>query len=325
MQPVISIIVPVYNVGEYLPECIDSLLNQQDINDIEIILVNDGSTDGSGRICDEYSQKHSQICVIHQENAGVSAARNKGLDHARARYVSFVDSDDFIPSDHISILLNALIESNSDIAFGTIRYYCSKDKTSTSKLKFKEKTLLTGENVLASAFDINLEFDSACSKAFKMETISGIRFSNIKYGEDGLFLWEALKKSDSIVIAPDATYNYRVRTTSASRANFTKDQLTYIDVNKSIFEEIKILYPILYSLALQRYVIANIAMLNVISLSKGVAREIPKWITAELRAKLKEYLATTNHSKKRRFLVILGTKAFPVYRVLYRVFRRIMP
>ena len=324
MQPVISIIVPVYNVEEYLPECIDSLLNQ-DIKDIEIILVNDGSTDGSGSVCDEYSHKHSQICVIHQENAGVSAARNKGLDHARAPYISFVDSDDFIPSDHISILLNTIKESNSDIALGTIRYYYSKDKTSTSKLKFKEKTLLIGDDVLASAFDINLEYATVYCKVYRKEILKGIRFSNIKYGEDGLFLWEALKKSNSIIIAPNAIYSYRVRETSASRANFTKEQLTYIDVNKSIFEEAKTLYPKLYNFALQRYVIANIAMLNIISLSKGVAGEISKGITAELRAHLKEYLATTNHSKKRRFLVIFGTKAFPVYRVLYRVFRRIMP
>lgn len=103
----ISVIVPVYNVRRYLRQCLESLASQ-DYPSFEIVLVDDGSTDGSGRICDEYATRNKRFSVVHQSNAGLSAARNVGLAHAHGRYVSFVDSDDWVAENYLSMLMTAV-------------------------------------------------------------------------------------------------------------------------------------------------------------------------------------------------------------------------
>lgn len=115
MNPLISVIVPIYNVESLLPRCIDSILTQS-YPHLEIILVDDGSPDGCGRICNEYALKDPRIRVIHQENAGLAGARNAGLDIARGEYLGFVDSDDHIAPDMYEILLGCITEKNADIA-----------------------------------------------------------------------------------------------------------------------------------------------------------------------------------------------------------------
>ena len=106
-QALISVIVPVYNVEKYLPECVESIISQT-YGNLEIILVDDGSTDRSGKICDEFAEKDSRIVVIHQKNSGVSAARNRGLDVCKGDYISFVDSDDYYCTDLMESAMNAL-------------------------------------------------------------------------------------------------------------------------------------------------------------------------------------------------------------------------
>ena len=114
-QDLISIVVPIYNVEKYLEKCINSIIIQTYKN-IEIILVNDGSTDSSGKICDIYLKKDKRIKVIHKKNGGLSDARNVGIENAKGKYIAFIDSDDFIDSDFIEILYNLIIEYNADVS-----------------------------------------------------------------------------------------------------------------------------------------------------------------------------------------------------------------
>ena len=131
----VSIIVPVYNVEKYLERCLDSLINQT-LKDIEIILVDDGSTDDSGNICDKYAKKDKRIKVIHKENGGLSDARNIGLSIANGRYLQFVDSDDFIHKQMIEILYNTIINNNADISI------CDFDKVyENTKIKYNTKEI----------------------------------------------------------------------------------------------------------------------------------------------------------------------------------------
>ncbi|MDR0422523.1 MAG: glycosyltransferase, partial [Proteiniphilum sp.] len=110
MNPMISVIVPVYNVEKYLRKCLESILAQT-YTSFELLLVNDGSTDGSGQICDEYAQKDSRVQVFHQENKGVSRARNLGLERAKGKWVAFIDSDDWVDSTY----LEHLLEGDEDV------------------------------------------------------------------------------------------------------------------------------------------------------------------------------------------------------------------
>jgi glycosyltransferase involved in cell wall biosynthesis len=111
----ISIIVPVYDVEKYLKKCVDSILNQT-FKDFELILVDDGSPDNSGAICDQYAEKDSRVRVIHKENGGLSDARNAGIEVARGKYLGFVDSDDFVNEDMYKQLYTSIIENNADLS-----------------------------------------------------------------------------------------------------------------------------------------------------------------------------------------------------------------
>ena len=115
---ILSIIIPVYNCSKYINKCIDSIINQKGV-DYEILLIDDGSTDTSGNICDLYANKHKNIMVYHKENEGVSAARNTGIDKCRGEYITFVDSDDFLEPNALSLKLKKLIELNVDIVIGS--------------------------------------------------------------------------------------------------------------------------------------------------------------------------------------------------------------
>lgn len=115
LSQVVSVIVPVYNVENYLNRCLDSL-NRQSYRNLEIILVNDGATDASGEICEAYAAEDSRFRVLHQQNSGLSSARNTGLEAATAEFVTFIDSDDYVTEDCIEVLVNDLVETVSDIA-----------------------------------------------------------------------------------------------------------------------------------------------------------------------------------------------------------------
>lgn len=121
----ISIIIPIYNVEKYLTVCIDSLKNQGGLR-MEIILVNDGSTDLSGEIADEYAKKEGRIKVIHQENGGASAARNVGLDIATGEYIAFLDSDDWIKDESLSLLYDEAVKHHADVVMGNM-WLCHQD------------------------------------------------------------------------------------------------------------------------------------------------------------------------------------------------------
>ncbi|MEG0087047.1 MAG: glycosyltransferase, partial [Niameybacter sp.] len=120
-QPTLSIIVPVYNVEKYLPKCIESILAQS-FTDFEVILIDDGATDKSGEICEEYANKDTRIKIIHKENGGLSSARNAGIELSNGNYIGFVDSDDFIHPQMYEILLREARSSNSDVVI--CRYKC---------------------------------------------------------------------------------------------------------------------------------------------------------------------------------------------------------
>ena len=127
--PMVSVIVPVYNVENYLSECIDSIISQTYQN-IEIILVDDGSTDSSGVICDSYKSKDDRIIVIHKQNGGLSDARNVGLDIANGEYIAFVDSDDYLSKCYIEVFIDALVHGNCDVVamIGDCEFWESSDK-----------------------------------------------------------------------------------------------------------------------------------------------------------------------------------------------------
>ena len=221
MKNLISIIIPVYNVEQYLSRCVDSVINQTYKN-LEIILVDDGSTDNSGKICDEYALKDNRIKVIHKKNGGVSSARNAGLDIAKGDYIGFVDSDDFIEHDMYEYLQNLIIEYDADISICSIEFII-KNKNIYKTLLKKDELLNTNEALKVFYTQLYIY-----NKLFNKCIMADLLFdTSVKIGEDMLFCLEYLKRCNRIIYGKEVKYHYVNNVLSATKKTFNIDKLTY--------------------------------------------------------------------------------------------------
>lgn len=266
MSPKISIIVPVYNVEKYLRRCVDSILCQTYEN-IEIILVNDGATDSSPAICDEYLKKDKRVKVIHKQNGGLSSARNAGLDIATGDFIGFVDSDDFIAEDMYESLLREISGDKLNVANCMyVRYYDSGE-TSPSRVVHicdeEVKSIDFFKKLLLHTGDM-----SVCSKLFPKEVIGNTRFPVGKLNEDLIFIVEIIEKAEKIKFIGKVGYYYYVREGSIS----SKYGKSFIDMQKNalwILDLVKEKYPDLKIFALRFALYQNMAYLLAVPKSEA--------------------------------------------------------
>lgn len=213
----ISIVIPVYNVEKYLPQCLDSVLSQIYTN-YEVILVDDGSPDRSGAICDAYAQKDSRFRVIHQNNAGVSAARNNGIEQAAGEWVTFIDSDDWVEPHYLSNF--RLDESNGiDLIIQGLEYYDHRDGHFFNPWSFKDCVLKKQDFRLGFAENRLMEVGFPVGKAYckKLLIDDDLRFdSRISFHEDHIFVLDYYKMCHSIRLVDATDYKYRCYHTGAS-------------------------------------------------------------------------------------------------------------
>lgn len=206
----ISIIVPVYQVEKYIRQCIDSILAQT-FTDFELILVDDGSKDNSGKICDEYAEKDKRIRVIHKENDGLSDARNKGLDNASGNYFMFVDSDDYIAPNMAECLYKKISEAKADIAACNYRYVFEDGKKDFST-ENKAEVINANEIFYNRKNERNYGFWTiACNKLYKREKFKSLRFRFGKYHEDEFWANDIYQMDIKAVTVSESLYYYRQR------------------------------------------------------------------------------------------------------------------
>jgi len=232
----LSVIVPVYNSEKYLTKALESIAAQTVADSMQIILVDDGSTDASPAICDEFASKHPDTVVIHRENGGVSAARNTGIKKASGEYIGFVDADDTVAPDYFEKLLTAAKDNNCDMAFNT-QTFTFDDKSRTFSGWYPAGTVLEHSEIIDS-YARRMLCDSAQNsvgiKIFRRSIIneSGIEFPvGVKIGEDKRFVLEFLKVCARAVCIGDCGYFYRSVSTSAMHSDKVLDELmsTYDD------------------------------------------------------------------------------------------------
>lgn len=217
----ISVIIPVYNVEHYITRCLDSLINQSYKN-LEIILINDGSTDKSGEICDNYSNQYENIYIYHKENGGVSSARNLGLEkiNANSKFIGFIDPDDFIDPNMYKILYDNLIKYDADMSI------CDMEKIYDNNCNFKkisniDDTKLTdNKEVLEDFFNGPDMYGVVWNKLYKRECIEDIRFEIGKAYEDIMYSPEAIYNSKKIVITNKKLYYYYQRKESITHGGY---------------------------------------------------------------------------------------------------------
>lgn len=236
----ISVIVPVYNAKDYLEKCVDSLLKQTYSN-IEIILVDDGSKDGSSELCEKLKKKDNRILVIHQKNQGVSAARNVGIKASRGDYVGFVDSDDYIEKDMLSTLYNNAISSCADISICGYRAINEKEIKDSEKKDEYNKNIVVSEDIDLFYKMIVKEFKGfMCNKLFSRNIIDEMKFDcNIKVCEDLLAIIEVSKSIKKFCYENTVLYNYIMRESSAIHKKDYSKYYTAVIAYKKIIKFLK--------------------------------------------------------------------------------------
>lgn len=242
-NPLISVIVPVYNVAAYLPRCVDSILAQSYAN-LQIILVDDGSSDDSGKICEEYAKKDTRIQVIHQKNGGLSSARNAGLDASKGQYIGFVDSDDWIEPEMYAKML-ALMECNAAQLVCAGRYDVDGDTgKKTIGLCPKRQACITGEELAGRIFLWDYCDSSACDKLYRRELFDGIRYPEGRTCEDVPVTYRLALKAERVVLCDKPFYNYYHRSGSISKgAGISEKTFHYSQHTAGILEDIRQHHP----------------------------------------------------------------------------------
>lgn len=285
MNDLISVIIPVYNVAAYLSTCVESVLSQ-DYSALEIILIDDGSTDKSGKICDEYAEKDSRICVIHQKNAGAAAAKNAGLQVASGKYLSFVDSDDFLEPDAYSHMVQVIQENKADVVqcsyrdvFKDYSVEHSREKAILNEIDFLE--LFTEDWTCALLWD----------KLYKRSLFNKVFFETGHKIDDEYFTYRGIMNAKKIVRDSQIVYNYRKRASSVmyspiSSQRIISDRIDYLSKRR---KNVIACFPQLRAVFDNHF----LNMMIILSRDENATKENLKTI----RRCLREYFEEKQHTK----------------------------
>ena len=311
MTEKITVIVPVYNVEHYLNKCLDSLINQTYKN-LEIIVINDGSTDNSGKICQEYAQKDNRIIYIEKENGGQSEARNMGLDRMTGSYVTFVDSDDWVEPDYVEVLYNKLIDYQADIAVGNYYSYNEQEGIFYFHIfgdSYYEKVydnVSIFENLYESQEMKSFSLISVWGKLYRVDLVKHLRFDIGKLGEDGYLNQKIYLLAEKTIYLNKGLYAYRQREGSSSRIWTEKWMHALVD---AMSERITLLanmgYPLEKHLAVYRQMLDS-------ALSNGQASTLSDTNTYKELAAKKVVLSqlTTEKTIDKKAVVLAANYAY---------------
>ncbi|MGN0559353.1 MAG: glycosyltransferase family 2 protein [Acutalibacteraceae bacterium] len=237
MNELISIIVPVFNVEKYLPRCIDSIVNQS-YEQLEIILVDDGSPDRCPEICEEWAKKDTRIRVIHKQNGGQASARNRGLDIAKGDYVTFIDSDDYLHPDFISTLYKALTENNAEIAICSANFVDELDNI-LDEPQPELNGLYTGRDMLVRHAQCSWGYYVwPWNKLYKREIFNTLRYQEGVKGEDDRLLHHLFWNVQRVFAIPDRLYFY-VQHEGSDSAKSNSFKMRDMDVYDGIIERLQ--------------------------------------------------------------------------------------
>ena len=313
-EPLISVIIPVYNVELYLRRCLDAVTGQTYRN-LDIICVDDGSPDGCGAICEEYASKDDRICVIHKENGGLSSARNAGIEIAHGDFVSFIDSDDTVEPDMIEYLYQLTKKHKADISVCLHTVVRGERCWKSYDLK-TEEVIGSKEAVGRLLYDDGISV-SSCAKLYKKEIWNEIRFPEGKIFEDVGIIHRTFLLAKIIVLGNETKYNYILRENSTTNDTFDRRQLDMLEMTDRMVQDVLAVYPDLGKAALRREVYAHFSTLNRMmhagSEWESQRREMIDFIKANAGA----LLADSKVQRRDKIACIVLSIGYPLYKFVW--------
>ena len=318
----ISVIIPVYNVEEYLPACLDSVLGQT-YTDLEVVLVNDGSTDSSPAICEEYAARDSRIKVVHQENQGMSGARNAGLAAATGEYINFLDSDDLLEPDAIEYLYNLCRTHDADLSVcpmlrlerdGSIAPYKNHSAINGTEV-------FEGRDVMTSYIPLHKQTNTLCGKLYARELFRGLVFPMGKTSEDVFMSYQVLHRVRRAVVDERPVYIYRNRPGSVMKRRISRRDFDVIEgrlLEKKFIEEN---YPELAAHMPVKLCSAAVTLVLRSAADKFSDPEMDKLVKGVIRENLKAFLHS-GQKKSRKMWAVMSVLSLGLTRSCVRLYRR---
>jgi len=320
MSPKISIIVPVYKVEKYIHKCVDSILNQT-FKEFELILVDDGSPDNCGNICDEYVNKDERVKVIHKENGGLSSARNAGIDIAKGEYIGFVDSDDYIEPDMYEILYKVSKENKCDIVS------CS------SIIHYPNRKVINGghgiiihnkEDAMKTMLEGKLYDEVVWVKLFKKSVIGDIRFPIGRIYEDTAFTYKVIDRARKVGAIGEAKYNY-IKHENSIMSNAIKDiKIDAIIAYEEMYKFMEEKYPELCDLVTLKLANNSMTVMNLMIKQDAFKRHKENYfkVAKILNSKFKRTIKLKEYPRNVKLLLI-ANKINPIlYKQIIKLIQR---
>lgn len=326
-QPLVSIIIPIYNIMDCLEKCVDSCINQTYKN-IEILMVDDGSTDGTAELCDRLKEKDERIRVFHKENGGSSSARNLGIEQAKGEYLGFVDSDDFISPIMYESLIRAIREQNVSIAQVSRDELDDKGQKLPDVCTPPEKAFFCTSDEFMKELLMHRGDCSFCTKLIKRELFENKRFPMGKLNEDFFLLLQILKEVDGIYILPQQHYHvfYRIgsNTRKKDKNEFSRVFMDIVD-NADVAQEIvNKYYPHLNEIAIRFGLFQRLDyMLHIPVAQMNADNQFYVQVRKYLRNGIKDSISNPYLTKKNKLYLVLLTIAPKMVRVIHQKVKKL--
>lgn len=318
-KELVSVIVPAYNCEKYIVDCVESVLRQTYTN-LEVIIVNDGSTDKTGEIIREKYFPNSRCVIVEQTNGGVCKARNKGLDIAQGEYIMFVDADDLLYADAIESLYNLLNAVKADIASGELLHFDTAEDIpgDNRKMTVGENVVWEGTEALKKSLEDHPHTYSSCAKLYRRELVQSVRFvEGRRVHEDSFFVFQCMLQCPTFVATNMPVYKYRTTPNSASRSAFSDkflDILFFAEMKAQLIERH---FPEFVSLLPNLRIKAYLALLRVLCKTnelnyRSIEKEAISYITAN-----KEYFKPALVADQ-KFFRIVTMRLYWLYKLYYQ-------
>lgn len=320
-EPLVSVIVPAYNVADTIERCLNSI-QQQNYSNLEIIVVNDGSTDQTQNLIEAFQAKTSNVILINSDNQGISAARNQGISAAQGEYLTFVDADDTVETDYVSYLVEIIMAGSAQIA--SCQHIIEKPNKKDQNLRFGfVATRLTAKEWLAGVLTMNKLDLSVWAKIYRADLLRQFEFPVGQKFEDTSIIPLVVIEAGDIVVGGAAKYHYQLRTGSITRSTFDESYLELLTATKHMTQEVVGYYPSLKPAAQVRVAWALISCLNKLITSSGYQdnKQLAKQLQKQVRNHFTAVMFNRRSQSRLKLAVLVSSVSLGVYGRLIRRLR----
>ena len=317
-KDLVSIVIPVYKVAEYLPFCLDSI-DRQTYKDLEVVLVDDGSPDNCGELCDNYASHRDNVKVIHQPNQGLSAARNSGAKESSGQYVTFLDSDDVVSDDYVETLYCLIKKNDADISVGLLVPFWGEKGATTKTNKESKINVYDTEHALEEMLYGQKYGVQGPDKLYKRDLVIDDPFPVGKLHEDQAAMYKIIAKCKKLVYINKPIYFYRQRTSSIVHTHVSKEHLYGLEAVKNQLDFIKKYYPSIVNAAEVRMAIVVCKWIPGLSGRSKEDREMFKFLRSELMPFYKSIIGNPRVTKALKARVMAVKCGFYPAKIIFSI------